>query len=42
MDKEIGEAFLIQARLHLNEDFMPKIAKVPRRAFGGGRVVAGA
>lgn len=27
MNKEIGEAFLIQARLHLNEDFMPKIAK---------------
>jgi uncharacterized damage-inducible protein DinB len=27
MKKEIGEAFLIQAKLHLNEDFMPKIAK---------------
>ena len=27
MNKEIGEAFLIQARFYLNEDFMPKIAK---------------
>jgi uncharacterized damage-inducible protein DinB len=27
MDQEIGKAFLLQARLHLNDDFMPKIAK---------------
>ncbi len=27
MDHEIGKAFLLQARLHLNDDFMPKIAK---------------
>ncbi len=27
MTNEIGEAFLIQARLHLTEDFMPKIEK---------------
>jgi uncharacterized damage-inducible protein DinB len=27
MNDEIGKAFLLQARLHLNDDFMPKIAK---------------
>jgi uncharacterized damage-inducible protein DinB len=27
MDQEIGKAFLLQARLHLNDDFMPKIAR---------------
>jgi uncharacterized damage-inducible protein DinB len=27
MKHEIGEAFLLQARSHLNEDFMPKIAR---------------
>ena len=27
MDQETGKAFLLQARLHLNDDFMPKIAK---------------
>ena len=27
MEHEIGEAFLLQARLHLNDDFMPKIAR---------------
>ena len=27
MDHEIGKAFLLQARSHLNEDFMPKIAR---------------
>ena len=27
MDHEIGKAFLLQARLHLNDDFMPKIAR---------------
>jgi len=27
MDHEIGRAFLLQARLHLNDDYMPKIAK---------------
>ena len=42
MDHEIGKAFLIQARLHLNEDFMPKIANAStcfqRKTFGGGRM----
>jgi uncharacterized damage-inducible protein DinB len=27
MNNEIGNAFLLQARLHLNDDFMPKIEK---------------
>jgi uncharacterized damage-inducible protein DinB len=27
MEREIGEAFLLQARSHLNDDFMPKIAR---------------
>jgi uncharacterized damage-inducible protein DinB len=27
VDNEIGKAFLLQARLHLNDDFMPKIEK---------------
>ena len=27
MEHEIGETFLLQARLHLNDDFMPKIAR---------------
>lgn len=27
MDHEIGMAFLLQARLYLNDDYMPKIAK---------------
>ena len=27
MDQETGKAFLLQARVHLNDDFMPKIAK---------------
>ena len=27
MEHEIGKAFLLQARVHLNDDFMPKIAR---------------
>jgi hypothetical protein len=27
VDNEIGKTFLLQARLHLNDDFMPKIEK---------------
>ena len=27
MNNDVGKAFLLQARLHLNEDFMPKIRK---------------
>jgi hypothetical protein len=27
MNNEIGNAFLLQARMHLNDDFMPKIEK---------------